>query len=428
MSELHRQILMGDAVKKIKEIPDETIDVEISSPPYFGLRDYGVEGQLGLEDDYNKFLDKIHELMIELKRVLKKTGSCWINIGDTYAGGRGHFDFSASKYDKQRKFYSEDSLKARQFRAQKKDQLQDKTQMCIPERFKIRAVDDGWIARNTIPWFKPNAMPSSINDRLTNKWEPVYFFVKNKKYYFNLDAVRVKSATGYNKYTQSKNYDDQTTLDESTFEIDKELKMGGIPGVGPTGISRNRKEGRGDFEKKQDNTLMANGKPDPTKKDFNDRWKNRKWVNNEFSTQGVQTVAKDHSGVYRSDGSCINNPNGKNPGDIFTFDYTDEELLEWIKIIRENNKAIEIAPDFLVINTQPFPDAHFATFPEALPEFILKAACPPNGIVLDPFFGAGTVGVVAEKLNLQWVGIELNPKYEVIARKRLDKYLNKKII
>lgn len=333
---MNREILVGDVLEKIKEIPDETIDCEITSPPYWGLRDYGIEGQWGLEEDVFDYLAKLQKLMDELKRILKPTGSCWINLGDTYAGGRGHWDFEGDP--DHWTFYSKDSIKARQFRVQRKDQMQDKTQMCIPERFKIAAVDSGWIARNTIPWIKPNAMPSSVEDRFSNKWEPVYFFVKSKKYYFNLKAVKEPILT--QKHPKLKDKSGQTKL----------------------------LEGDDSSKRKQDNVPMADGKPDPTKKGFNERWENK--------TQDQL----------------------KNPGDVF------------------------------IINTQPFPEAHFATFPEELPMLIIKCACPPAGMVFDPFFGAGTVGVAAEKLDRRWCGIEIHPEYVKLARKRLEIYRNTRLV
>src|SRR3990167_2282333 len=175
----NRTILQGDVLEKIKEIPDESIDCIISSPPYWGLRDYGVEGQWGLEPDFHEYLAKMRTLMNELKRVLKKTGSCWINLGDCYGSHRSN----------------EDNL----MRSEKQEQAPvsnyEKSRLGIPERFYIQCIDDGWKARNHISWYKENAMPSSVKDRFTNKWESIFFFVKAQKYYFNLNAVREKPKT-----------------------------------------------------------------------------------------------------------------------------------------------------------------------------------------------------------------------------------------
>lgn len=370
---MNREILIGDVLEKIKEIPDETIDCEITSPPYWGLRDYGIEDQWGLESDFNSYLGKLRKLMVELKRVLKPTGSCWINMGDTYAGGKAHFDFEQKALD-QKKYYSDDSIKDRQFVGQKKDQIEAKSLYGIPERFYTQCIDDGWIARNFIPWIKPAHMPASVTDRFTNMWEKVFFFVKNQKYYFDLDAVREDPITRTDSIKPKREKKNQTL-----FPVEEE-----------------------ESDLKQDNTPMADGKPDPTKKGFNQRWndaknaENRKWFN--VPGQTPHTVNVRHSGGYYEDGTSANNPKGKNPGDVF------------------------------VINPRPFPDAHFATFPFDLPLFILKCACPSNGIVLDPFFGSGTVGLAAEMLGINWIGIELNPEFVELAKERLEIYRNQRLI
>jgi len=374
----NRTILQGDVLEKLKEIDDECIDCIITSPPYWGLRDYGVDGQLGLESDFRQYLEKMGIIMEELKRVLKKTGTCWVNLGDTYG-------------------YNE------------------KSRYGIPERFYINCIDSGWIARNHIPWYKSNAMPSSVKDRFSNKWESVLFFAKEKKYYFNLDAVREKMVTETKPFNvrvrdSEKSRFLQKALDSEKAEHNsKGEKKDNSKIYGDDKDNRRRmRDGLDTYHNKlkQDSTLDATGKPNPTYKGFNERW--------------AKQQVKEHSKTLEESGSpnsnariqariqaawdkgfdhdhCLDNPNGKNPGDVF------------------------------FINPKPFPESHFATFPVELPERILKCACPENGIVLDPFFGAGTVGLAAEKLNRQWMGIELNSDYIKIAQKRLKPYLNNKM-
>lgn len=380
---LHRTILIGDVLTKIKEIPDSSIDVTATSPPYYGLRDYGIPGQLGQESTFHEYLDKLHAVMTELKRVLKPTGSCWVNMGDSYGSHRSNEEGVAIRHEKQER----NPIKG-----------YEKSRLGVPERFYIRCIDDGWIARNHIPWYKASSMPSSVNDRFTNKWESVFFFVKQRKYYFNLDAVRVPQVELDKRGPpRIKDTSGQEMLFDDVVETD-ERKWIGVPGQPDHGIHRNRSEGQTDFDPglKQDNTLGADGKPNPTYKGFNDRWKNRKHA--DVPGQTTHTLSKKNTGGYdMNTGDYLGHPKGRNPGDVF------------------------------FINPIPFPDAHFATFPVELPKTWLKASCPPGGIVLDPFFGSGTTGVAAEELGMKWIGIELNPKYEIIARKRLEKYLNKKI-
>lgn len=148
------QILQGDTLEVLKTLPEESIDMVITSPPYWGLRNYGVEGQLGLEATFQEYIDKLCNMFDEVKRVLKKEGTCWVNLGDTYGQNwRG-------------------------------GGVPPKSLVQIPSRFAIEMSNRGWILRNEIIWHKPNCMPSSVKDRFTVDFEKIFFFVKNKKYWF----------------------------------------------------------------------------------------------------------------------------------------------------------------------------------------------------------------------------------------------------
>ena len=238
--EMNRQIFQGDVLEQLAQFPDGSIDCIISSPPYWGLRDYGTgkwvggdpkcdhsairhktreeqgglskvqsrnqgslgnenkwtsdkcptcgaireDNQLGLEPDFHNYLNKMQTIMDELKRILKNTGTCWINLGDTYGGGVPHSD-----WEKVEKRFQSKSMRERKFQVNQPKPM-PKSRIGIPERFYINCIDGGWIARNHIIWTKNNSMPSSVKDRFTNKWESVFFFAKNRKYYFDLDAVR----------------------------------------------------------------------------------------------------------------------------------------------------------------------------------------------------------------------------------------------
>jgi len=469
----NRTILQGDVLEKLKEIPEESIDCIITSPPYWGLRDYKVEGQWGLEKDFREYLEKMQQFMDMAKVVLKKTGTCWINLGDIYAGGVTHSDFAGLPKELARPWNEGHRFKS----DHKKDQIQTKSQFGIPQRFYADCIDNDWIARNFIPWIKDNSMPSSVKDRFTNKWEPVMFFAKQQKYYFNLDAVRkkakietkpfnlrvrdAKKGLGQLKLGDSpKAWKMSDWEDENYNEKGERNKFHGSKNI-PLGVDGKPKSNYLGY-KKQDVTLGADGKPLAHYKGFNDRWKNRK----EAVDSGEHYSPLHYRGVEEY------NLKGKNPGDIFR------------------------------INPRPFPEAHFATFPVDLPLKILKCACPGQvckncgiprepiiessnpskeyadyendldfantnqitsnpqsskslhrqeggiystakiigwtncncnagfepGTVLDPFFGAGTVGIAAEKLGLNWIGIELSAEYVKIARRRLEPYNNIRLL
>lgn len=145
------KILLGDALTILKTLPNESLDCVITSPPYWSLRDYNNPGQLGIERDFNSYISNLCDIFDEVKRVLKKEGTCFVNMGDTY-GNNG---------------------------------LLKKSLCQIPSRFAIEMVNRGWILRNEIIWHKPNCMPSSAKDRFTNDFEKVFFFVKNSHYFFD---------------------------------------------------------------------------------------------------------------------------------------------------------------------------------------------------------------------------------------------------
>lgn len=200
-------IINMDALKGLKSLPDECVDCIITSPPYWQLRDYGVDGQLGLEPTFQEYIKKLVEIFDEAKRVLKKDGTCWVNLGDTYSGSNKGAGGDGSQKESFR--WEENSEKiclncGKSFTGRKfqnycssacsgvdntkrtdKGLLPNKSLCNIPSRFAIAMQDNGWILRNEIIWHKPNAMPSSVKDRFTIDYEKIFFFVKSQKYYFN---------------------------------------------------------------------------------------------------------------------------------------------------------------------------------------------------------------------------------------------------
>ncbi len=160
------RIIHGNSLEKLKELPDESVDMVMTSPPYWALRDYGVEGQLGLEPTFQEYINKLCDIFDEVRRVLKKEGTCWVNMGDTYAGSGGNHKACGGKG------------------TQKIQNAERKCLLQIPSRFAIEMCNRGWILRNEIIWHKPSCMPSSVKDRFTVDFEKVFFFTKSKKYYF----------------------------------------------------------------------------------------------------------------------------------------------------------------------------------------------------------------------------------------------------
>jgi len=156
----HNRILVGDVRERLLELPDTSVDCIITSPPYFGLRDYGHPAQLGLESNVEVWVENLRMVCRELARILKPTGSLWLNVADSYSSHR-------------------------------REGGSPKSLLLGPQRLALALAEDGWIVRNQIIWHKPNAMPSSIRDRLACTYEVAYLLVRSKRYFFDLDGIRV---------------------------------------------------------------------------------------------------------------------------------------------------------------------------------------------------------------------------------------------
>ena len=313
-------IIQGDSLQVLRSFKPNSIDMCMTSPPYWGLRDYGHDNQLGLEKTPEEYIEKMTAVFSEVKRVLKAEGTLWIVIGDTYNSGT-QFNNHTGLEEADR--YNELG-NGKKWAGHRKDiaSLPSKCLCMIPERLAWSLIQDGWILRNKIVWYKPNGMPSSVKDRFSNKWEYIFLFSKSRKYYFDLDAVREELA-------------------ESTW---RDIR---------SGCKISRKDTK--CHKLVESNIHGRG--------------------------GIGDPSKTRAELL--------NPLGKNPGDVFT------------------------------INTQPFPQAHFAVFPEKLCEKPIKAGCPEGGTVLDPFCGAGTVGVVAKKLQRKFIGIDIKSEYTKMSEKRI---------
>ena len=205
------KISLGYALDVTRDVPDEFVDCVVTSPPYWQLRDYGFEGQWGAEKTYQEYLEHLWSLMDEIKRVLKPTGTVWINLGDTYGGSWGNYGKRESKQRvvKKKRSPRKGAFSSEHFPAASKAPA--KCQLLIPHRFAIGCIDRNWIVRNDIVWAKRNGIQESVKDRFSKKHEYVFFMTKNKKYYFDLDGVKdartAKNKAGKNPGTISDFWD-----------------------------------------------------------------------------------------------------------------------------------------------------------------------------------------------------------------------------
>ena len=449
IEEIKNKILCGDALEVLKEVPDESVDTIITSPPYWGLRDYGVEGQIGLEKTLDEYLNKMLLITAELKRVLKKTGTMWWNHGDCYnshSTGKGNVGGIEGKRKNQWDNVTRGKIKI---------DLPDKCLVLQNWRLVLRMIDEqGFILRNCVIWEKPNHMPSSIKDRLTNSYEPVFFLVKSLRYFFDLDAIRVPPKTmekrpygiirerefGYNtKYPQVRSFNYRvcnaekkskqcpqfkSTKEEierykQEWERQKQLSYGNDD----KGARRSRVMAGLNIRHKThypQDQAESSGSP-----------RARYWRN--IDPRGNDKGGPGSWRVFKEDNPCFTNPKGKNPGDVWEIPYhpAGDPTIHGMRLPPQPNQEGAFHPlgknpgDLWTIPTQPAPPEvrgkHFATFPEKLVEPMILAGCPSNGIVLDPFAGSCTTAVVAKKLGRNYIMIEINPEYCEVGRKRLEK-------
>jgi DNA modification methylase len=313
------RILRGDCRDVLKTLPDESVHCVVTSPPYFGLRDYGVEGQIGIEPTPDEFVAAMVEVFREVRRVLRKDGTCWLNLGDSYANtGNANPTMHNSTLGKKP---GEKGCHMPQPVKIIPPGLKPKDLIGIPWRVAFALQADGWYLRQDLIWAKPNPMPESVRDRCTKAHEYLFLLAKSERYYFDAEAIAEDAAPP------------GPTNPRASYGGRMPSELRGEAGKQPSKIVRG---GRDYFL-----TEVA----DPTKRNKRSVW----------------TVA-----------------------------------------------------------TQPFKEAHFATFPPDLIEPCIKAGCPKDGTVLDPFGGAGTTGLVADRLGRQAILIELNPEYADMATRRIQ--------
>ncbi|HDS1779416.1 TPA: site-specific DNA-methyltransferase [Pseudomonas putida] len=189
MTQQHR-ILVGDCIEMMRTLPDQSVHTCITSPPYFGLRDYGVDGQIGLEASPREFIDSLVAVFREVRRVLRDDGTIWVNMGDSYAGSWGAHGRDDMGLGGQSLSARQIAASARRLKKPNHIGFKPKDLMGLPWRLAIALQDDGWYLRQDIIWHKPNPMPESIKDRCTKAHEYLFLLSKSPRYYFDQGAIR----------------------------------------------------------------------------------------------------------------------------------------------------------------------------------------------------------------------------------------------
>ena len=390
------------------------------------------KGQLGLEPTYQMYIDHMMLVMTELKRVLKKTGTLFWNIGDTYSGSGGAGgDYNTGGIREGQPKYK-----------QEKSEIPSKSLMGIPERFMIAMLDEGWILRNTLPWIKVNAMPSSKKDGFTPKWEYVYFFTKkSQSYYFDLDSIRKPLAESSIKMISQENIPNQFKSGKSA-EFAETEPANNIPKI----MNNMHKKYNGVYSNLTPEESEKYGSPrarNMRKRSYDSKYQESNYGqtlqgftrNNTIEKARTQSHidavklfpddVKKQKEYIKNVHDHLGDPNGANPGDILFDDtiydlFTDSNIQDAFMEYLERERPELLMPSVLNIPTMSHPFSHFAIFPETLVNPLIKAGCPANGVVLDPFAGSGTVGVVAKKQGKSAILIEISPEYVQIIKNRLE--------
>lgn len=357
------QLHCGDALEVLRILPDASVDCCVTSPPYYGLRDYGEPGQYGLENSPAEYVETLRAVFAEVRRVLVADGTLWLNLGDSYADDAKWGGSSGGKHV--------DALHGASGigRGRRVTGLPPKSLIGVPWRVAFALQDDGWVLRSDVIWDKPNAMPEPVKDRPTVTHEHVFLLAKQPRYHFDLDAIREPLL-----------YPD--LADGSRVSGGKNKTNGG--GVGST----SRRRGGNAW-------TPAYGTPTTA----GDRHSATAAATSQLTESGIQAFVPTPTdlsspsvprgaippGANRPKGAgaegrrhTAEHPKGRNPGDVWN------------------------------IPTQPFPEAHFAVMAPELARRCVVAGCKPGGVVLDPFCGVGTTGMVAGQNGRRFIGIDLS--------------------
>ena len=391
------KILQGNCIDKIKELDDNSIDCVVSSPPYFGLRDYGVDGQFGLEKTYHDYLANTVKVFETFKPKLKDTATIWWNVGDSYNQNQSAGD-RVSKYSKKQKT-NQGNLG---FKIESQKNLKVKDLLMIPNRVAIALQDAGWYIRSEIIWHKPNPMPESVRDRPTSAHEKIWLITKNKKYYYDADAIREPCATKENRdygiiRERKLNYKSKKNLNPKAYRI-----------IEP------------EFRKEIIETR------DLPKHDKLREYLSLNRKNKNITIDEIEKHFGNQAGHhwFEKNGSYPSKDDWLKLKKLLNFDDTYDKQLTTINIksgLKQNHPLGRNKRNVWTVTTKPCKEAHFATFPKDLIEPCIKAGCQEGGVVLDPFGGSGTTGIVAALNNRNAILIELNQNYIDIANKRIDK-------
>lgn len=422
------EIRQGDVLERLREMEDNSVNCVCTSPPYWGLRDYGtgkwsggnpdmsdcthestrgtqgssgqradrehtqkviftdqcgkcgairVDKQIGLEKTPEQFIERLVEVFREVRRVLRDDGVCWVNIGDSYSSQPGQRKQGVQRND-MAGWKQQTNAGCLTIGSRSVPNLKPKDLVGVPWMLAFALRADGWYLRSEIIWHKVNPMPESVRDRPTKAHEQISLFSKSPKYWYDCDAIKERAG-------------DDTHARYARGISDSHKFSNGGPG-GQT-IARS-------FEHMANRHLPGNKTHKGTTAYENGDERHR-----------TKAGLVDYATKVRERAAGVN-PKCAEPGSGIKQNSSFSAAVKDIVEFRNKRSVWSMA-------SMPTPEAHFATFPLELPETCILAGCPVDGLVLDPFAGAGTTGLAALKHGRNFLGIELNPEYVKISQSRL---------
>ncbi len=371
----------------MRTLPAESVNCCVTSPPYWGLRDYGVTGQIGLEPTIAEYLTKMVAVFREVHRVLRADGTAWVNMGDTYAASRSY-----QVPDGKNKACDEHHKGAHRIT----DGLKPKDLCGVPWRLAFALQDDGWYLRSDIIWSKPNPMPESVTDRPTKSHEYIFLLSKHEKYYYDQEAI-LEPCSESTHARLAQNIQDQIGSTRANAGAKTNGNMKAVSrntGVGWDYTSRvNPNDGRARERIKKEGP--------------NSRMHVPRAAGREDSMPNPSSSSLRDVGIGQNARPRKAAPNGSGTKNNESFN----DAMAIMPTMRNKRSVWTVA-------TESFKEAHFATYPKALITPCILAGCPVGGTVLDCFGGSCTTGQVAEKCGRNSILIELNPEYIKIGKRR----------
>lgn len=335
-------LLTGDAEEQLSDMHGNTFQCCVTSPPYFGLRDYKQPGQIGLEVTPELYIKSLSRVFREVWRVLRSDGTLWLNLGDSYARDARKGQHKPGDTGKQAYIYDSGGGRASSMmELNEESDIKPKELLGIPWRVAFALQSWGWYLRSDIIWAKPNPMPESVTDRPTRSHEYLFLLTKSKNYYYNHEAVKEPAVCD--------------RIRGPANHRDTEMTNGNS-GLGRRARERNARD-------------------------------------------SFKRIGSKREEVHPVQNTGTHRPERQED----SWDITKRNLR-----------------DVWTINTKPYRGAHFAVFPEALVEPCILAGSQPGDLILDPFMGSGTVGVVCARLDRIFTGIDLNPDYVTLAESRIS--------